>query len=370
MRIKELYNNIMLTQYEREQIEAVAKLTNLKILDNREYLKSYSVAQREQSVLRLFLYVVFLTVVLWVGRWLPDTILNSLPMMILLIVLGLFWFFIVFYKFCDFLLSLTGFRVKIPAILLSWIMNAFLLTHLLFGSTLLSGENQKFLQELFTEFTLCKSDDMDFWIIFGVTIVPLWLFVILSLRNIKIFELENIIKYLDVFSILLAIVTFVFNISYIEANIIGIFLFFLLIETLLTSFLANKKLKEIQLEADNIFRKELLKTHPVYANLKRCYVFGGETYQDKMLSNEKMYRTILRNESAIVCNAKRLKIIVSNPKRNFNKLATLKLKYPTVWIVKEEPVKSFFERKNRQLSASKWTRLKLWLASVIRKQTR
>ncbi|NQK50358.1 hypothetical protein HO504_10695 [Streptococcus suis] len=370
MRIKELYNNIILSQYEREQIEVVAKLTNLRILDNREYLKSYSVAQRGHSAIRLIFYILVLTVVLCGGRWLPNTILSSLPMMILLIILGLIWFFIVFYYFCDLLLSLTGFRAKIPTILFSWIMNAFLLTHLLFSSIFLSGENQKFLQELFTEFTLYKSEDIAFWLIFSVIIAPLMLSVILSLRNIKIFELENIIKCLDVFSIVLAIITFVFNISYIEVNIIGIFLFFLLIETLLTFFIANKKMKKMQEEADKIFRKELLRVHPVYAKLKCCYVFGGETYKDKMLSNEKMYRTILRNESAIVCNAKRLKIIVSNPMRRFNTSTNLKVKYPTVWIVKEEPLKSFFERKNRKPSASKWTRLKLWIASFVRKQTR
>ncbi|MDG4521515.1 hypothetical protein ACTGVB_00010 [Streptococcus suis] len=370
MRIKEIFNNIMLTPYEREQIEAAAKLTNLRVLDNRAYLKSYLVGQRIQIAVQIILCVFIVPPFSWVVVWLPDKISTSLPMMILTIILGLIWIFIVFYKFCDILLSLIGFSAKNSTILLSLIMNAFLLTHLLFGSTFLSGGNQKFLQRLFTEFTLCKSEDLDFWIIFGVITVPLSLFIIFSLRNTKIFELENIIKCLDVFSIVLAIITFVFNISYIEVNIIGIFLFFLLIETLLTFFIANKKMKKMQEEADKIFRKELLRVHPVYAKLKCCYVFGGETYKDKMLSNEKMYRTILRNESAIVCNAKRLKIIVSNPKRRFNTSTNLKVKYPTVWIVKEEPLKSFFERKNRKPSASKWTRLKLWIASFVRKQTR
>lgn len=354
MRIKELYNNIMLSQYEREQIEAVAKLTNLRILDNREYLKSYFVGQRIQIAFQIFLCVLIIPLFSWVG----DTISNSLPMMILVIISGLIWIFVVFYFFCDFLLSLTGFRAKIPTILFSWLMNAFLLTQLLFISTFLSGENQKFWQELFTVFASNKYEFKDFWIIFWVTIVPLSLFIIFSLRNIKIFELENIIKYLNNFSIVLAIITFVFNISYTEVNVIGIFLFFLLIETLLTSFLANKKLKKMQAEAEKIFREELLKTRPVYANLKCCYVFGGETYKDKMLSNEKMYRTILRNESTVVCNAKRLKIIVSNSKRYFNRSAIPKLKYPTVWIVKEEPLKSFLERKNTLLNTSKLPILK------------
>ncbi|HFR3977649.1 TPA: beta-carotene 15,15'-monooxygenase, partial [Streptococcus suis] len=56
------------------------------------------------------------------------------------------------------------------------------------------------------------------------------------------------------------------------------------------------KMKKMQEEAEKIFRKEVLRIHPVYANLKRCYVVGGETYKDKMLSNEKFLKVILWNE--------------------------------------------------------------------------
>ncbi|HEL2110105.1 TPA: hypothetical protein TY903_000600 [Streptococcus suis] len=375
MRVKEILDNInifVLTPYEREQLETVDKLTNLRILNTREYFKSSSVAQRVRTTLRFFFCVFIVPLLTWLGVLIPEKASNSVPLMIIFIVLGLAWLFIIFYYVCNLLLLLIGFRTRIFAVFLSWVVNAYLSTHLLFNSTLLAEERQIFLQKLLTVFvfTAGKYDFKDFWSIFLITIIPLLCFVVLSLGGSKIYELEKIKIILDLISIFLALSTFVFNISYKEVTIVGQLQFYLLIETLSSSIIISYKMKKMQEEAEKILRKEILRIHPVYANLKRCYVVGGEAYKDKMLSNEKMYRTILRNESAIVCNAKRLKIIVSNPKRCFNKSTTIKLKHPTVWIVKEELLKSFFERKNSKPSASKWTRLKLWVASFIGKQTR
>ena len=339
----------MSSLYEQEQKEVVDKLTNLRILDNREYLKSYSVAQR-RTVLQLF-FIVFITPCFsWVGVWIPETISKSAPMMISVIILALTWIFTALFCICYFLLFLIGARARIVAVFLSWVMNAYLITYILFNSTVLSSSNIKILEKFFTDFPLGNNIN-DFWYITGVTTFSLLISVVVSLYKINIFELEKLQKYSTLVSTVLALITYVINVSIANVNFAGQFLFFLLMEMLTSSSIISCKMKKMQEEADKIFRKELLRTHPVlYANLKRCYVFGGEAYKDKMLSNEKMYRIILRNESMVVCNAKRLKIIGSNPKLRFDKSASLKLRYPTVWIVKEESLKSFLKRKNRKPS--------------------
>ncbi|HEM6340086.1 TPA: hypothetical protein U2D04_001718 [Streptococcus suis] len=281
--------------YEQEKTDVVAKLTNLKILDNREYLKSCSVDQRVQNSLLLIFYLFISLVFSWVGGLLPDTISNSLPMKILVIVLGLIWLFVVFYYLCDLLLSLTGFRARFIVVFLSWFMNAYLVTYILFNSIFLSSSNIPTLERFFSNFSL-DNNIKDFWYITGITAFSLLVSVFTSLHKKNIFDLEKLEKYSTFISTVLALVTYIINISISDVNFAGQFLFFLLIEMLTSSSIISYKMKKMQEEAEKIFRKEVLRIHPVYANLKRCYVVGGETYKDKMLSNEKFLKVILWNE--------------------------------------------------------------------------
>ncbi|MBZ2039754.1 hypothetical protein [Streptococcus sanguinis] len=265
--------------------KVIDNLDSLRILDNREYIKTRQKIYSSQSSV---FSIIISALVAFFYVYLPNHKVTNEN----LIFSGIYAVFLLSLFLILMFWTIIWFISELPV---NWSKKISLLLPLTLWSLFFSD----FIKRVFGNYNLENNLILTMFIVSIVSmIVILLLFFIIKSQSI--FQIEASSSSPAIILSILAILTLIFEVDLSKHQMWALIVLLLTISSTILDLLINNKCLDGHEIAQEIFQEQLLLEKPRYKELKKCYYHGGEKYKEKLLSTEKFLRLIKKREKYLI----------------------------------------------------------------------